>query len=137
MLCWIIRIVFKKYPVNRGQNNMEQLRKPSKVLITHDSTPNKYFMISPPPTAMPPRITYLSLYPSCTQCNIAFLCFVEGGGNWVGEVAGFTNITFSRPDSLRSKGFRASSSRKLRQEQKSPAPPRPTFFFFAPALTFA
>ena len=59
---------------------MEQLRKPSKVVITHDSTPNKYFLISPPPTAMPPRITYLSLYTCCTQCNIAFLCFCGGGG---------------------------------------------------------
>ena len=64
---------------------MEQLRKPSKVLITHDSAPNKYFLISPPPTAMPmpPRITYLSLFPCCKQCNIAFLCFC-GGGREVG-----------------------------------------------------
>ena len=75
---------------------MEQLRKPSTVLITHDSTPNKYFLISPPPTAMPPRITYLSLYPCCTPCNIAFFVFAEGEGKRVGQVAGFTNITFSR-----------------------------------------
>ena len=108
---------------------MEQLRKPSKVLITHDSTPNKYFLISPPPTAMPPRITYLSLYTCCTQCNIAFLCFAEGEGKRVGEVAGFTNIKFSRPNSLRSKGFRASSSRKLGQEQKNSSP-SPSYLFF-------
>ena len=54
---------------------MQQLRKPSQVIITHDSTPN---FDPPPPTEMSPRITYPSA-PSCTQCNIAFLYFVKGG----------------------------------------------------------
>ena len=74
---------------------MQQLKKPSQVIITHDSTPN---FDPPPPTEMSPE-NNLSV---CTRlvCNVTLLFFVfvtggAGGGERVGEVAGFTIITFS------------------------------------------
>ena len=62
---------------NGGQNNVEQLRKPSQVIITYDSTSN---FDTPPPTTMPPRIIYMSA---------PVLQAMRRGRGW-GEVARFT-----------------------------------------------